>query len=326
MGIKEITNIKDRIINGGVLTKAEALELLGNPNFGAFYRAANEIREYFKGNIFDVCSIENAKSGACSEDCKWCSQSAHNNANVDVYELVDTDLAVSMAKKNERYGVKRYSLVTSGRAVSDKNLDQLCETYNIIRKESKIGFCASMGLLSKEQLYKLKEVGIEHYHCNLESSRRFFPEVCSTHTYDEKILTLKTAQNLGIGICSGGIIGMGETMEDRVDMAFELRNLNVQSIPLNILNPVEGTPLGKNTPLSKQEILSTIAIFRFINPNANIRFAGGRNMMKDFQEEALLTGINSAVVGDMLTTTGSSGVAEDLKNFRKAGFVIPENK
>ncbi len=325
MNKKEIDNIKKRVLEGGEISRDEAISIVNTDNQEYFYQAANQIREKIKGNIFDICSIENAKSGACSEDCKWCSQSAHNNADVDIYELVDTKVAVNMAKRNENYGVKRYSLVTSGRSVSNKNLDLLIGTYSAIRKESRIGFCASMGLLKKEQLQKLKEVGIEHYHCNLESSRQFFPKVCSTHTYDEKIETIKEAQNLGIDICSGGIIGMGEAMEDRIDMALELAKIGVQSIPLNILNPVEGTPLGDNKRLTKKDILSTIAIFRFINPKANIRFAGGRNMMKDFQEEAMLSGINAAVVGDMLTTTGSSGVEEDLKNFRRAGFEIPEN-
>ena len=322
MNIQTINRVKYAVLTGGSITKEEALLLVNTENKSEFYAAANEIREFFKGNIFDVCSIENAKSGACSEDCKWCSQSAHNNADVDVYEMVDSKKAVEMAKRNENYGVKRYSLVTSGRAVSNKNIDKLCDTYLDIRKESDISFCASMGLLNKEKLEKLKNVGIEHYHCNLESSRRFFPKVCSTHTYDEKIETIKIAQELGIKICSGGIIGMGENMEDRIDMAYELANLGVQSIPINILNPVEGTPLKKASKLNKHEILSSIAIIRFICPNANLRFAGGRNTMKSFQEEALHAGINSAVVGDMLTTTGSSGVEEDLKNFRKAGFEI----
>ena len=320
MNIQDINRVKEQVIKGTSLTKKEALLLVNTEHKTELYKAANEIRFALKGNNFDVCSIENAKSGACSEDCKWCSQSAHNNSKVDVYEMVDSKTAVEMAKRNENYGVKRYSLVTSGRSVSNKNIDKLCETYTDIRKESDISFCASMGLLNKEKMQKLQKVGIEHYHCNLETSRRFFPELCSTHTYDEKIETIKIAQDLGIKICSGGIIGMGETMEDRIDMALDLAKLGVQSIPVNILNPVEGTALDKAKPLSKDEILSSIAIIRFINPNANLRFAGGRNMMKEFQEEALHAGINSAVVGDLLTTTGSSGVEEDLKNFRKAGF------
>lgn len=320
-----IKQIKDRILEGGVISKDEAYELVRTEHQTYFYECANEIREYFKGNIFDVCSIENAKSGACSEDCKWCSQSAHNQSDVEVYEMVESEVAVEMAKKNEAYGVKRYSLVTSGRGVSNKNLKALVGVYEDIKKESNISLCASMGLLTKPQLEQLKEVGIEHYHCNLETSRRFFPEVCSTHTYDQKIETIKKAQELGIKICSGGIIGMGEEMKDRIDMAFDLAELAVQSIPINILNPIEGTPLGKAQKLSQEEVLSSIAIFRFINPKANLRFAGGRNMMKDYQDKALKAGINSAVVGDLLTTTGSSGVEEDLANFRAAGFEIPEN-
>jgi biotin synthase len=324
MDKNQIQQIKDRILQGGTITKEEAIRLVETNNQEYFYECANEIREHFKGNVFDVCSIENAKSGACSEDCKWCSQSAHNNSDVEVYEMVDKKVAVEMAKKNEAYGVKRYSLVTSGRGVSNKNLKALVGVYEEIKKESNISLCASMGLLTQAQLEQLKEVGVEHYHCNLETSRRYFPEVCSTHTYDQKIETIKMAQDLGVKICSGGIIGMGEHMEDRLDMAFDLAKLGVQSIPINILNPIEGTPLGKAEELSEQEVLSTIAVFRFINPKANLRFAGGRNMMKDYQHKALKAGISSAVVGDLLTTTGSSGVEEDLSNFRAAGFEIPK--
>lgn len=325
MEIEQIKKLKDKILEGHQLSKEEALELVKTNHLQTLYDCANEIRIHFKGHCFDVCSIENAKSGACSEDCKWCSQSAHNHADVDIFELVDTKLAVNRANKNEAYGVKRYSLVTSGRGVSNKNLKALIDVYEAIKKESDISLCASMGLLTKPQLEQLKEVGIEHYHCNLESSRRYFPNLCTTHTYEEKIATIKIAQDLGIKICSGGIIGMGEQMEDRIDMAFELASLGVQSIPINILNPIEGTPLGKSQALTQKEVLSTIAIFRFINPKANLRFAGGRNIMKHYQNQALKAGINAAVVGDLLTTTGSSGVEEDLANFRAAGFEIPEN-
>ncbi len=322
MDKNEILNIKNRILNGGNITRSEALRLINTPHQTYFYEAANEIREQLLGNQFDLCSIENAKSGACSEDCKWCSQSAHNDAKVDIYEMVDTNVAIKTAVNNENKGVKRYSLVTSGRAVSNKNIQRLCLTYKAIRKHSDIKLCASMGLLNRTQLEDLKAVGVEHYHCNLESSRRFFPEVCSSHTYDEKIATLKMAQELGIAVCSGGIIGLGETVEDRVDLAFELADLNVFSIPINILNPIEGTPLSGNASLSKQEILGAFAIFRFINPKAKIRLAGGRGVMKPYQEEALRTGINAALVGDLLTTTGSSGIEEDINTFKSMGFDV----
>ncbi|MBN2668524.1 MAG: biotin synthase BioB [Bacteroidales bacterium] len=320
MNKDQIFNIVEQIKQGHQLTKIEALALVETSDKESLYEAANEVRKYFLGNYFDLCSIENAKSGACSEDCKWCSQSIHHHSKVDVYELVESSVAVKQAIKNESYGVKRYSLVTSGRAVSNKNLDQLCETYKTIRSSSEISFCASMGLLDKAKLEKLKNVGVEHYHCNLETSRRFFPELCSTHSYNEKIETIKTAQSIGMKICSGGIFGMGETMEDRIDMAIDLADLGVQSIPINFLNPIEGTPLQNSITLSKEEVLSSIAIVRLINPKANIRFAGGRNLLKSYQEEALRTGISAAVVGDLLTTTGSSGVEEDKVDFLKAGF------
>ncbi len=236
--------------------------------------------------------------------------------------MVDTNVAIKTAVNNEQKGVKRYSLVTSGRSVSTNNIKRLCLTYKAIRKFSNIKLCASMGLLNRKKLEELKSVGVEHYHCNLESSRNFFPKVCSSHTYDEKIETIKIARDLGIAVCSGGIIGLGETFEDRIDLAFELAKLNVFSIPINILNPIKGTPLAKAKSLTKQEILSAFAIFRFINPKAKIRLAGGRGVIKSYYDEALSSGVNAALVGDLLTTTGSSGIQEDIDRFKAAGFNV----
>ncbi len=322
MKTEDILNIKDKIISGGKISREEAIALSQTPNKQALYSAANDIRIHFVGYQFDLCSIQNAKSGACSENCKWCSQSAHNQADVEVYNIVDTQTAVDMAKQNEAYGVDKYSLVTSGRTISNQNLKSIIGIYQAIRKESDIKLCASMGLLNKEQLQALSDAGVERYHCNLETSKRYFPQVCSTHTYEEKITTLKYAQSIGMKVCSGGIIGLGETMEDRIDLALDLAELGIMSIPINVLNPIEGTPLHNNRSLSKEEVLTSIALFRFINPKANLRFAGGRNKIKAYQEEALNAGISAALVGDLLTTTGSSGVEEDKQAFRKAGFEL----
>ncbi len=319
---EDINILKNRILSGEKISRREAVELSKTNEKAYLYEAANQIRKHFNGNAFDLCSIQNAKSGACSENCKWCSQSAHNKADVEIYDMVSSKVAVAMAKQNESYGVKKFSLVTSGRAISDKHLKSVIGIYEDIKKETNIGLCASMGLLTKEQLIQLRDVGIEHYHCNLETSKNYFPNLCTTHTYDEKVATIKEAQSLGIKVCSGGILGMGESMEDRIDMALDLRNLGILSIPINILNPIEGTPLRGMQHLDKDEVLTSIALFRFINPKANLRFAGGRNMIKDYQDEALNAGMNAALVGDLLTTTGSSGVEEDKKDFRALGFEL----
>jgi len=219
-------------------------------------------------------------------------------------------------------GVKRHSLVTSGKKVSDKTLDKLIPIYKKIQKNCDISLCASMGLLSKHQLLRLRnEAGIEHYHCNLETAPSFFSKVCSKHTIEEKIKTIKYAQEIGLKICSGGILGMGETMEHRIELAITLRDLKVQSIPINVLMPIKGTPLENAKPLSEEEILTSIALFRFLNPKANIRFAGGRLQIKPFQEKALKAGINSALTGDYLTTIGSN-IKNDILEFSKAGFDV----
>ena len=316
-----IQEIKNRIIQGDSITKQEALKLANCNDKEAVYKIADEIREHFTGNSFELCTITNAKSGKCSENCKWCAQSAHFNTNVTEYEMIDKNEAIRQAKQNREYGVNKYSLVTSGKALSVKNLKKLCSVYNDIKKENDITLCASMGLLDKERLQMLKDAGIEHYHCNLETAPSYFKKLCTTHTFEQKIETIKNAQELGMGVCSGGIIGMGESMKHRIELAFELKKLNIKSIPINILNPIEGTPLQGTKKLTDAEILTTFAIFRLINPTAKIRFAGGRALISHIQEKALKSGINSALVGNLLTTLGTN-VPEDIKAFAEAGFKV----
>jgi len=312
---------KERVLRGEQITFQEAVLLAKNGSLEAICEAADEIRAHFTGNAFDLCSITNAKSGKCSEDCKWCTQSAHYKTDVECYEMVDKEFAIEQAIKNEQYGVHKYSLVTSGKKISNKNLDEIIGVYSEIKKKSNIHLCASMGLVSKEQLIKLKEAGIEHYHCNLETAPSFFPELCSTHSFDEKVETINTAQEIGLDVCSGGIIGMGETLEQRIELAFELNKLNIKSIPVNILMPLPGTPLEHVAPLCDDEVLLTLAMFRFVNPQAKIRFAGGRNRIKHIEQKALRSGVNAALVGDLLTTVGSS-VSEDIECFKEAGYKL----
>ena len=317
-----IDKYKQKVVAGEKLTFNEALILAKSENRDALYKAADEIRIHFCGNTMDLCSITNAKSGSCSEDCQWCSQSAHHKTDVESYEMVDMEVAVAEAVNNASKGVKRHSLVTSGRKVSNKTLDQLIPIYKAITAKSNISVCASLGLITEEQLAHLQlETNISHYHCNLETAPSYFSKLVSTHTIEEKIETIKSAQKLGIKVCSGGIIGMGETMEHRIELAITLRDLGIESIPINILTPVVGTPLEKAEPLSEEEILTTIALFRFINPTANIRFAGGRLQIKRFQDKALRAGINAALTGDYLTTVGSN-IDDDIRDFSNAGFTF----
>jgi biotin synthase len=221
--------------------------------------------------------------------------------------------------ENRQKGVERFSLVTSGRALSNSNVKKACSIYRAISQKSDIHLCASMGLLSFDALQQLKSAGVEHYHCNIETSPSLFSSLCTTHTFEEKVNTIKAAREAGLLICSGGIIGMGETMEQRIEMAIALQQLEVNSIPINILNPIEGTPLSGNQMLSDEEILTTIALFRFINPRAHIRFAGGRNLIAHIQSKALRAGVSAALVGDYLTTIGTN-IDEDKVLFQSAGF------
>lgn len=317
-----IETIKNKVLAGELIGKDDALVLLNATDKEALYKAADAIREVFIGRKFDMCSIANAKSGKCEEDCKWCSQSVHHQTTVEKYDMIGTDLAVDMARMNREQGVERYSLVTSGRTVTDNELSQLLSIYKEIKKKSDIKLCASMGLLAKNQLQQLKDMGIGHYHCNIETAPSYFEEMCSTHSMEDKQQTIQWAKEVGLDICSGGIIGMGETMEQRVEMALTLQSMGVHSIPINILNAIEGTPMAGTKLLGEEEILTTIALFRFINPKAHIRFAGGRDQLsKEVQKKALHAGVSAALVGDYLTTLGSK-VKEDKEMFSSEGFLM----
>ncbi len=317
-----IEALKQRVISLQKISHNEAMALSQTSENEELYKAADEIRKHFCNNVIDLCSITNAKSGKCTQDCKWCSQSMHHKSNIEEYEIVDSKQAINEALYNAKNGVSSHSLVTSGRTVSNKTLDGLIHIYREISKQSSIGLCASMGLINEEQMQRLKDEGnVQRYHCNIETAPSFFSSLVSTHTIDEKIETLKIAQKVGLKVCSGGIIGMGESMEQRIEMAFTLRDLAVKSIPINILQPIKGTALENMPALSEDEILSTISIFRFINPDAHIRFAGGRVQIKDFQHKALRAGINAAITGNYLTSTGSN-IHEDIIHFTNAGFKI----
>jgi biotin synthase len=308
------------VIEGGRIDRATALQLL-TCDQQELYRAADIIRRHFLGNHFDLCSIINAKSGNCTENCRFCAQSARHHTGIDTYTVIPDEEAMAMAKDNDDHGVHRLSLVTSGRSLSETTIAELTHLYELITASTSLQLCASAGLLDEKIADDLYAAGVRRYHCNLEASKGYFPKVCTTHTWEEKIETLQLAQRTGMSLCSGGIIGMGESMEDRIDMAFELRDLDVKSIPVNILTPIAGTPLAELQPLSLDEVLTTVALFRFINPEAVIRMAGGRQQLGDDQYQCFAAGANGAIVGNYLTTTGST-IAEDLKHLSAIGFTF----
>lgn len=316
--MSKIEALEKKVIDGALLSKEEVLPLL-QEDVNALAQAADRIRKHFCGNGFDICTIINGKSGRCSEDCKYCAQSCHYHTQAEEYPLLDADEMVRQAKYNDDKGVLRYSVVTSGKRLTDGEVSRMCENYRAIHRACGIELCASHGLLNEAQFRRLKAAGVSRIHNNLETSRRNFPNVCTTHTYDDKIETIKAAKRAGLNVCSGGIIGMGETMEDRIDMVLDIRDLGIRSIPVNILNAIPGTPYEKLEKLTYDEICQTLAIFRFLVPNASIRMAGGRGLLPDKGERAFCSGANAAISGDMLTTAGIT-IETDMQLLDKLGY------
>ncbi len=313
--------MKDKILRGKWIGREEALRLAEEP-LEELRQAADEIRRKVCGSGFDLCTIVNAKCGRCSEDCRYCAQSAHyRTACEESYPLLSTQELLEDARRNAQQGVLRYSIVTSGRRLSEEEVEQACESIRRIRAEVPIEVCVSFGLLDEVQFRKIKAAGASRVHCNLESSARYFPSVCTTHTYEEKIRTLQEAKRAGLSICSGGILGLGETMEDRIDMVLTARELGVKSIPVNLLNPIPGTPYENRVPLDNEEACRCVALFRFLIPDASIRLAGGRGLLGDKGEACFLSGANAAISGDMLTTAGIT-VETDMELLRSSGFEV----
>lgn len=320
----DLKKLADDIINGKRLTRKDDLSFFIDCELDALLEGADKIREYFCGDKVDLCTIINGRSGRCGEDCKYCAQSAHNHTNCEVYDFLPKEKILAEALANEKEGVDRFAIVTAGRNLSGEDFEKAIDAYETMHKECKLDLCASLGFLTKEQFHRLHEAGVTSYHDNIETSRRNFPNICTTHTYDEKIATIKAAQEEGFCVCSGGIIGMGETWEDRLDMAVSLAELGIMSIPINALMPIPGTPLENLEQLSENDILRTIAFFRYINPEANVRLAAGRALITNDGEAAFSGGASATITGNMLTTSGST-IESDKKLLSGMGRdVTPE--
>lgn len=314
----KIQDLKEKCLMGESISREEANYLAQYENLDELCDMADEISRKWQGNTVDSCSIVNARSGRCGEDCKWCAQSAHYSTGCENYDFLEDDEIEKAASINEKEGIRKFSLVTSGRKVTKKDIEKFCNVYKSLTEKTGLYLCASMGLLGEEELRMLKEAGVKRYHCNMETSDKFFRKLCTTHIPEDKRETIKKAREVGMEICSGGIIGMGETMDDRIDFAFELLSLNVDSVPINILNPIPGTPL-ENTPLiTEEEIIRTVAVFRFILPTKSLRFAGGRMRLSHKSMLRIMTGgMNGVLMGDMLTTV-SNTIADDRVLFEEA--------
>jgi biotin synthase len=317
MDIKALYN---RVIGGYLITREEAL-FLYKEDLGDLTRYADMIRDHFCGNQFDMCTIINGKSGLCSENCKFCAQSSHYNTGSKVYSLLSEEEILADAKKNADQGVMRYSIVTAGRSLSDGEVDRMCQIIRRIKEEVHISVCVSFGLLKEDQFRRLKEAGAERVHNNLEASENFFPSVCTSHSFSDKVQAIRAAQAAGLDVCSGGIMGLGEGIEDRIDMALSLRDLGIESIPVNMLNPIPGTPMEKYESLDEKEMQRIIAVYRFILPKAFIRLAGGRGLMSDKGKACFMSGANAAISGDMLTTAGIT-VDKDKKLLEELDYMI----
>lgn len=315
----DMTTLADEIIAGRRISRQDDLNMFLTCSLKELCEGADRIREHFIGDKVDLCSIINGRSGKCPEDCKYCAQSAHNHTKCEIYDFLPEEKIVDACKLNESEGVDRFSIVTAGRALSGEEFEKAVHAYETMHAECKIDLCASMGFLNAEQLHRLHEAGVTSYHHNIESSRRNFPNICTTHTYEQKIETLKLVKEEGMCACSGGIIGMGETWEDRLDMAISLAEFGIDSIPINALMPIEGTPLENQPQLTEDEILRTIAFFRYINPEANIRLAAGRALLTNDGELAFQSGASATITGNMLTTAACATIRSDKQMLKDLG-------
>jgi len=314
-------SIKDICEEGIDRETALQLSRTGDRDIFELLQQANRVRERFRGRKIDLCSIVNAKSGACPEDCSFCAQSARHRTDIDVYPLMSRDRVLSAAEDALRKGTKRFCIVTSGRSPSMHEIERIC---NLIREIKALGLmpCATLGILDIDQLKMLKEAGLSRYHHNLETSEAFFSEICTTHTFRDKIRTLEVAKSVGLSVCSGGIFGMGESWEDRIDMAFTLRELGVDSIPINFLTPIKGTPMGSRSPLDPIEALKIISIYRHILPDREIRICGGRpGTLRQLNSFVFFAGADGLLIGNYLTTPGRDP-DEDLQLIYDLGFSI----
>ena len=305
-----VANLENIIVNAMPYQPPDLTELQALP-LAELMRLALATKLAHRGTAFSLCSIVNAKSGRCSEDCHFCAQSAHYRTEAPVYPLLDKARILAAAHEAKKNGASRFSLVTSGRGLASEDLSEVLAIIRAIREEVGIKVCASLGILGEAELGRLKEAGLSRYHHNLETSREFFPRICTSHSFADRVATIKAAQAVGLEVCSGGIFGLGESEADRLSMAMSLVEYGIDSVPLNILIPLAGTPCAPLPPLGITEILRAIALYRLILPQAAIRLAAGReSALADFLSSAFLGGADGMMIGGYLTQRGRSPEAD----------------
>lgn len=329
-----ILDLANKIISDeGSITKKDALTIAKleedyskGENFKIsslleLFLAASKVRETFRGDKVELCAIVNAKSGGCTEDCSYCAQSSKHDSGVSVYPLIKKEIVIDKAVEARDKGVKRFCIVTSGRKVGKNELKEIALMIKEIAKKGLLP-CATLGLLKRDELLYLKDNGLVRYHHNLETSERFFPEICSSHTYYDKLKTIEAAKSVGLSVCSGGIFGMGETWEDRIDMAFALKKLDIDSVPINFLIPIKGTKLSHMETIHPFEALKIISLYKLILPKKDIRICAGRvQVIKEFHSLIFMAGADSILTGNYLTTIGRT-YEDDLILIDQLGLKI----
>lgn len=318
-----IRAIGEKVLCGRSLSESDAVflsDVSGSFIFDLF-SSANKVREHFRGEKIGLCSIANAKSGPCTEDCSFCAQSKYSKAQIESYPLLTAEALLQKTIQIKKNSIKRFSIVTSGRKIAKKDLFPVAAIIHEIRKQGLLP-CASLGLLKKNELSQLKEAGLDRYHNNLETSAGFFRQICTSHQYTDKIRTIEAAKSAGLSVCSGGIFGMGETWKDRIELAFTLKDLDVDSVPINFLVPIKGTPLEHKGFLHPFEALKIISLFRFILPRKEIRICGGRmQILGEYHSMIFLAGADGMITGNYLTTSGMSP-EDDVRLIKMLGFTV----
>lgn len=327
-GNRTVDNAVRRVLDGGRLDRTDGLALIAQP-VDELAPAADYVRSQFGDDTVDACSIVNAKAGDCAEDCGFCAQSAHFDTGIDTYGFLGPEKVLEAAKRAERDGAQRFGIVVAEKGVSKEHRPEewaeVLEAIRLVRDETDIEVDASLGILTEEEARILAEEGLNHYNHNIETSPNYFPEIVDTHSFEDRVETLEVAKNAGMDLCAGVILGMGETPTDRVDAAIALQEIGISSLPVNVLNPVAGTPMGKrlgdSADISTEEIIQTVAVYRLLHPDARVRLTGGRevNFSPDEQHLPFEAGADGILTGDYLTTGGQSP-GDDIEIIERAGM------